>query len=161
MSQETAVNFDELDANAKSIINTHVAAAAGVGLVPIPLIDLVGLTGVQLNMLRSLSNNYGVEFKQEIGKSAIASLIGGIGAMSFVPTAASLLKAIPLIGYTTSALTISITGAATTYAIGCVFGQHFASGGNMLNFNPAGARAYFAEKFEEGKIVAGNQKNKG
>ncbi|MCI5168355.1 MAG: hypothetical protein D3903_20245, partial [Candidatus Electrothrix sp. GM3_4] len=40
------------------IIRNHMLTAMGVGLIPFPVIDIVGITGVQLNMLRKLSNTY-------------------------------------------------------------------------------------------------------
>ncbi|MEI7823692.1 MAG: GTPase, partial [Chlorobiaceae bacterium] len=36
----------------------HILAAMGVGLVPIPLADLVALVGIQLDMIRTLSSEY-------------------------------------------------------------------------------------------------------
>jgi hypothetical protein len=41
--------------------------------------------------------------------------------------------------------------AASTWATGKVFIRHFESGGTFLDFDPAKARAYYAEEYEAGK----------
>ena len=41
----------------------------GGGLVPIPIVDIAAVGGVQLQMLRRLSEIYGVPFSDNLGKS--------------------------------------------------------------------------------------------
>ena len=77
-----------------------------------------------------------------------------------MPLAASLLKSIPVIGFTAGAATISIMGGASTYALGWVFDRHFRKGGNLIDFNAEEAKTYFKEKVEEGKTLVGKIKNK-
>jgi uncharacterized protein (DUF697 family) len=50
----------------------------GASLVPVPLFDLLALSGVQLKMLHSLTKLYEVPFSKNLGKSSIASLLGGV-----------------------------------------------------------------------------------
>jgi uncharacterized protein (DUF697 family) len=135
------------------IINRYVLASLGAGLVPVPIVDLVALTGLQLKMVHSLAKHYDVEFSNNIGKSLIGSLAGGVLPVAFSPFVGSLLKAIPIIGQTTSAVTMSIVGGASTYALGKVFKKHFGSGGTMEDFEPEKAKGYFAKKYEEGKEI--------
>jgi len=111
------------------------------------------LTGLQLKMVHSLAKHYEVEFSNNIGKSVIGSLAGGVLPVAFSPFLGSLLKAIPIIGQTTSAVTMSIVGGASTYALGKVFKKHFGSGGTMEDFEPEKAKGYFAKKYEEGKEI--------
>jgi uncharacterized protein (DUF697 family) len=140
---------------ANGIVKNRVMVSAGAGLIPVPLIDIAALTGIQLDMLRVLAKLYEVPFRRDIGKSIIASLVGGVGAVAMTPTFSSLIKAIPLIGQTTGAVTMSLVGGATTYAIGKVFIQHFEAGGTLLNFNPEKVKGYFAEQYKKGeKIVS-------
>lgn len=73
---------------------------------------------------------------------------------------ASAAKAVPVIGQTAGVIAMPIVSGATTYAIGKVFIQHFASGGTFLTFNPEKVRDYYAEMFREGENVAADIQNK-
>lgn len=122
--------------SSESTIRNHVIGSMGVGLIPIPVVDLVALTGIQLNMLRKLAKAYDVPFSQDKVKNILASLIGGGIPVTFSGAFTSLMKAVPIIGQTTGVLAMPILAGATTYAVGKVFTQHFASGGTFLNFDP-------------------------
>ena len=138
------------DVNA--IVRNHVWGSLGLGLVPLPLIDFIGITAIQLNMLRRLSRAYGLPFSDHLGKNLIASLVGGGLPPSL---GVSLFKTVPFLGLVTGMLTMSVTAGASTYAVGKVFIQHFASGGTFLSFEPEKVRDYYREVFEEGeKAVA-------
>ncbi|MBF0099522.1 MAG: DUF697 domain-containing protein [Desulfobacterales bacterium] len=154
---EEAVQTDEQPEN---IIRNHVLGSMGVGLIPMPLVDLVALTGVQLNLLRKLAKKYNVPFSQDKGKNVLAALLGSGLPVSISGAVASLIKSIPLIGQTTGAITMSVLGGATTYAVGKVFEQHFASGGTFLNFDPEAVKDYYAKMFKEGEKVAEELKKK-
>lgn len=145
----------EIDA----LIRKRVYAAIGVGFVPVPLVDLAGLTAIQTELVYALTKAYGVEFKKERVKAILSSLGTGVVSVLSVPFVASLFKSIPVIGMTTGAATISIVGGAATYAIGKVFDRHFRKGGNLLNFDMQEAKAYFKAKMEEGKNVAAKMRS--
>jgi len=140
------------------ILRNHVYTAMGVGLIPVPLVDLVALTGVQLNMLRRLAKVYEVPFSQDKVKNLLSALIGGALPVAMSDIVASLIKAIPVIGQTAGALAMPASAGAVTYAVGKVFMQHFASGGTFLNFNPDEVKEYYSQMFQEGKQVAADMK---
>lgn len=139
---------------AKKMIKNYALMSVGAGLVPIPLVDMVALTGLQLKLLSGISRIYNIKFSKSVGKSIIGSLLGGFLPVTVSTPFGSLLKAIPVIGQTVGAVSMSLLGGATTYAIGKVFLQHFASGGTFLDFDPEKVRTYFAEQFQEGKKVS-------
>jgi uncharacterized protein (DUF697 family) len=138
----------------------HVLAAMGVGLVPLPVVDMVALVGIQLDLIRKLSAEYAVPFRQDMGKSVIASLMGGFLPVTLGCTVASLIKFIPLVGQTTGAVTMPVVSGASTYAIYKVFVQHFESGGTFLDLEPSKVKSYFAEQFSKGKKFAMTLKTK-
>ena len=138
----------------KRRIKKYVMYSAGAGFVPVPLLDMVILSGLQLKMISSLSSLFDVKFSKGISKNVIGSLVGGVLPVSIAPMLGSLLKIIPIVGQTIGAVTMPITSGAATYAVGKVFLQHFASGGTFLDFDPEKVRAYFAEQFKEGQKVA-------
>ena len=160
-SDEVQVSEEETmtpEEKVKKIVRNHVAASMAVGLVPIPLVDFVGVTGIQLNMLRSLAKAYSVPFSKDKGKNVLTSLIGGGASLPIGVAFGSLVKLIPVIGQTTGALAMPATTGAMTYAVGKVFIQHFASGGTFLTFDPEAVRAYYAEMLKEGEGVAAGAK---
>jgi uncharacterized protein (DUF697 family) len=158
--QEAAEQDLELrSSQASNLIRKHVIVVMGASLVPVPLFDLLALSGVQLKMLHSLAKLYEVPFSKNLGKSSIASLFGGVMPTSTAMTLASLAKAVPGLGTATGIISVSLLGGATTYAIGSVFVQHFESGGTLLDFDAKKMRAYFSSKLEEGKAVAADLKS--
>jgi uncharacterized protein (DUF697 family) len=150
-SKAKEMSGEELD----KLIRRHVYASMAIGLVPIPLVDFAGVTVVQMNLLRVLAKRYNVPFSKDIVKTILSSLIGGaVPAAASAPLAASLSKLIPGIGTTAGVIAMPLIGGATTYAVGKVFAQHFASGGTFLTFDPQKVKAYYNEMFKEGKQVA-------
>jgi uncharacterized protein (DUF697 family) len=137
-----------ISAQAEQTIKKHMLAAAGVGLVPLPWVELAALAGLQLNLLRSLARVYGVEFSSQIGKSAIGALVGSDLSVTL---SATLAKGLPGLGWAVGAASGALLGAASTYALGKVFVQHFESGNTFLTFDPAQVKAYYAQQYEQGK----------
>lgn len=142
------------------LIRYHVWSAMALGLIPLPLVDLAAVTVVQLNLLRKLSQEYGIKFFGDTGKNLVSALVGGaIPAAAGPSLGASLGKMIPGLGQTIGVITLPILAGATTYAIGKVFIQHFASGGTFLTFKPEKVKAYYEEMLKEGQEVAAAMKN--
>ncbi|MCI5114114.1 MAG: DUF697 domain-containing protein [Candidatus Electrothrix sp. AW1] len=140
------------------VIRNHMLTAMGVGLIPFPLVDLVSITGVQLNMLRRLSNTYEVPFTEHKVKNILMSLVGGSSVLPLGGTLISLTKFIPVAGQALGAVSMPITAGAVTYAVGKVFHQHFASGGTFLTFDPDKVREYYKQMLKEGKALASKAK---
>jgi uncharacterized protein (DUF697 family) len=141
------------------IIRHHIWGAMGVGLIPAPLFDLVALAGVQVNLLRNLAKVYGIPFFKDTAKNILSSLVGGALPVAVAPgLAASITKVIPGFGQTIGVITMPIVAGASTYAVGKVFTQHFASGGTFLSFDPEKVKDYYAEMFKEGEKVVAKMK---
>jgi uncharacterized protein (DUF697 family) len=141
------------------LIRYHVWGAMGVGLIPFPVVDFVGLTGIQLNMLRKLAQVYHIPFFKDRVRTIISPLVGAaIPGVVGGPLALSLSKLIPVLGQTAGVITMPLVAGATTYAIGKIFVQHFASGGTFLTFDPDKVRAYYTELLKEGQQIASDMK---
>jgi len=157
VEQET-ISPKELSLKGSNIIKNHMIVAMGFGVLPAPIVDLVGLTTTQLNMLRKLSHLYGHDFSEELAKKSIASLLGGGLTLPIAMGVSSLVKSIPIMGHLIGALSLGVTGAASTYAIGRVFTKHFESDGDFLSFNSKKVKEEFEEELEKGKEVAKKMK---
>jgi uncharacterized protein (DUF697 family) len=108
--------------------------AGGAGLIPVPFVDLATVGGVQIQMLRRLSQVYGVPFSKNQGKSIVAGLAGSMIPATSALGTASVMKGVPVVGTLISALAMPALSAGATYAIGMAFIEHFASGGTLLDF---------------------------
>ena len=141
------------DEAASKLVDRFSLWSGAAGLIPLPIVDIVAVGGVQLEMLRRLSDIYGVPFVENRGKSLIASLAGSLLPASTATTTAmgvtSALKSIPGIGTAISAFTMPVFSAGATYVIGKVFIQHFASGGTLLDFNPPDYREFIKAQKEK------------
>jgi uncharacterized protein (DUF697 family) len=150
--------MEDKESQARQTVNKYMWLAAGVGLVPLPFINMAGITALQLRMLQVLSEYYDVPFSRDLGKKIIASLLGSIVPASLsgrLGSVAGLLAgsmhvmgaAGPIVG----TLSLPVFAGAATYGLGKVFIQHFESGGTFLDFEPAKVRDYFRRQFQKGR----------
>ncbi|KPA15502.1 GTPase domain-containing protein [Candidatus Magnetomorum sp. HK-1] len=151
---ETKISDDVVLEDMNKLITKHVIGGMGVGLIPIPIVDFVALTGLQLNLIKKISNAYDIPFSKDKVKNIIGALVGGGIPLPVGHALASIGKAVPGIGPLAGAIAMPITSGALTYAIGKVFLQHFASGGTLLDMDPKKLKAYYYEMFEEGKKIS-------
>ena len=145
-STATPTTDEDRDQLASQLVDRFSLWSGAAGLIPVPFVDMAAVGGVQLQMLRRLSEIYGIPFSDNRGKSIIASLAGAVIPASTATTTAmgvgSLLKGLPGLGTAIGALTMPVFAAGVTYVIGKVFIQHFASGGTLLDFNPPDYREF-------------------
>src|SRR5262245_51398254 len=149
----TQMTDAERDERASQLVDRLSLCAGAAGLIPGPLVDMVAVGGVQLHMLRRLSEIYGVPFSENRGKSVLASIAGAVIPASTATTTAigvgSFIKGLPGFGTAIGALTMPVVSAGATWIIGKVFMQHFASGGTLLDFNPPDYREFIKAQKEK------------
>lgn len=137
------------DVLASKLVDRFSLWSGAAGLIPMPVVDVFVVGGVQLQMLNRLSQIYGVPFSENRGKALVASLAGSwIPATSGIG-AASALKVVPILGTIVSGFVMPVLSAGATYAIGKAFIKHFESGGTLLDFNPPDYREFL--KAQKGK----------
>lgn len=147
--------FEVKTTEAEKLVNRYMWWSLGAGLIPVPWVDMVAVSSVQIKMVADISKIYDISFSENSGKTIVTSLLGSVVPDSLARgSVGSLLKTVPVVGTILGAMSMSIFSAATTYAIGKVFIQHFESGGTFLDFDPAQVREYYKSQFEEGKDIA-------
>jgi uncharacterized protein (DUF697 family) len=134
----------------EQLIREHVIWSCGAGLVPVPVVDFIAVTAIQLDLIRQLCTLHGVSYEEGTGKVWVGALTGG----ALARIGASAIKAIPGVGSLIGGLSMSIASGASTYAVGKVINRHFENGGTMSNFNVDEAKARYEGEYEEGKRVA-------
>lgn len=136
------------------IVKRNAYWAAGAGLLPIPAVDFVAVTAVQVKMLKELSGLYNLRFSDDKAKKIIGSLVAGTGLAAAGMLARSFIKAVPVIGQTIGLIGAPLLSGALTQAIGNVFVMHFESGGTLLNFDVEKMRAHFQQELASAKEAA-------
>jgi uncharacterized protein (DUF697 family) len=144
----TATPPDGRRARAVKLVERFSLWSGAAGLIPVPFVDLAVIGGVQIQMLRRISQIYSVPFAENRGKALIASLAGSMIPASSGIGAASIVKSVPVVGMAVSTIVMPALSAGATYAIGKVFIQHFASGGTLLDFNPRDYREFIKTQKE-------------
>jgi uncharacterized protein (DUF697 family) len=151
--QPLEMTDERRDELASQLVDRYSLWSGAAGLIPVPLIDVAAVGGVQIVMLRRLSEIYGVPFSENRGKSILASLAGSVLPASTAQSSAiavgSMIKMVPGVGWAVGALTMPVFSAGATYIMGKVFIQHFASGGTLLDFNPPDYREFIKAQKEK------------
>lgn len=132
------------------IIRDHVVWSMAAGLVPIPIADMAAVSAVQLDMLSKLATTYGVKFSLLDAKAILSALVGGGAAR----IGANLLKLIPGAGTVIGGMSMSIASGASTYAVGQVAVNQFASGQDLGSLSMEKARELYEQAFKKGEQVA-------
>jgi uncharacterized protein (DUF697 family) len=133
------------------VVKRFARMTMGTALIPLPLVDWVAGTAVQMKMIKTLSELYRVEFSEQRTRAIIGSLIGGfhIGLLT-----GSIFKAVPVIGLAGGVVSLAALSYGITYALGVIFIRHFEAGGTLLNFNTQKARREFPQACAEGREKA-------
>jgi uncharacterized protein (DUF697 family) len=138
----TSASPEKREELASKLVDRFAIWSGVAGLIPLPVVDVLAVGGLQVQMLRRLSQNYDVEFSENRGKALIAALAGCMIPATSGMGAASALKGVPFFGMIASAFVMPVLSAGATFAIGKAFIQHFESGGTLLDFNPPDYRDF-------------------
>lgn len=138
----SAMTDHDRDVSAVKLVDRFALWSGAAALIPLPLVDMAAVGGLQLRMLSRLSGIYGIPYSENRAKAIMASFAGTLIPASAAPAAASVLKSFPGIGTAIAALTMPTFSAGATYMIGRAFIQHFASGGTLLDFDPPDYRKF-------------------
>jgi uncharacterized protein (DUF697 family) len=145
-SDMTSASREEM---ASKLVDRFAIWSGVAGLLPLPFVDTIAVGGLQLQMLRRISQLYDVAFSENSGKALIASVAGSMIPATSGIGAASMLKAVPILGTIVSGFVMPVLSAGATYAIGKAFIQHFATGGTLLDFNPPDYREFIKAQKEK------------
>jgi len=136
--------------HAYAIVGRYWKWSAAAGLIPVPLIDIAAVTGLQLKMIAELAEHYEVPFSRDRAKSVVGSLTAAVSPPILAGTLFGLLgpvfKVVPGVGTVIGVVTTPLLNAASTLALGRIFVQHFESGGTLLDMNPAEIEEHYRKE---------------
>lgn len=148
----TGLSSEEYRNRADAVIKKHVIIAMGLGLIPLTLVDVLGIIAIEVKMIRDLARSYDFPVPHRLlAYKILFSLMGGVGPVYFSAKMNTVLKTFPLLRYTVSAGLLSITDGAAVYAVGKIFQKHFESGGTFLSSDNETLKSFFQLQFQEGK----------
>ena len=98
---------------ADALIQNHIAGATAAAAIPIPLVDLVAVTAVQLSMVKKLARLYGGKVDVDAAGAVAVGLFGAV----LPRVVASALKILPGIGTIGGAAAQCALSGATTRAL--------------------------------------------
>lgn len=141
------------DDAADSVIRNHALLAAGAGLIPVPGMDVAAVTGIQINMIRKLSEIYQVPFDATDVRT-ILSATATTGLSKLVSYAVnSYTSLFSEFGSFSDNLTHGLVAGAATFGTGEIIQAHFEKGGNMLNLNYTHFISYYQTKIQDGDLI--------
>lgn len=144
---------------AERVVHQHAAVAAGVGVIPVPVIDIAGLAVVQLRMLAKLADQYDVKYSGNLGRTLVSALLGVLVPVSLKTTTYGLLRSVPVFGPLLGFLTLPGFSWAATYAIGTVFIDAFEQDEDLETMNVDRAKEKVKQVFEQAKAKANEAAN--
>jgi uncharacterized protein (DUF697 family) len=135
---------------AREIVSHYSVWNSVAGAVPLPSIDILLVGSVQLAMVRGLSKLYGVPFNRDLGKALILSTLGSVTPYMFSwNILGTVVRFASGTGLAAAMFSMSALSAASTYAMGRLFIQHFEAGGTLLTLDPRETKSYFKKLFLE------------
>lgn len=139
---------------ADNIIKKHVIGAMGAGLVPFPIVDMVGVALIEVNMITELAAAYNFPVPRAlVVYKLLISLAGAVGPIFLSLYFQNAVKALPLVGHAIYLGAFSLSGGISVYAVGKLFQKHFESGGTFLSSRNSVIRKFLAEKKAEGGAI--------
>jgi len=146
------IETKDLHAEVARVISTAVKWSAAAAIVPVPLLDLLALTAVQVKMVRDIAQIYGVHAESETLKSVIAALVGTLAPAAVSGgLLGSAIKFVPLGGTVIGSVGFAAFSSAATYAIAKVFVKHFEKGGNVKSFSAEAVEEDLKKEFAAAK----------
>ena len=158
-NQENGQSGQAKIVQATKIVNKYSGLGAGAGIVPLPVLDLMAISSVNVMMIKELYDLYGISFNQKRARTVINLLLASLSPKLLAGvTAASFTKFIPVLGSALGSLSMPLLSSASTYVTGNLMISHLEAGGALEDFNVQKHKGTFSQAIEaainKGKHVA-------
>lgn len=143
----------ELEEEAQSIIKRHAMLATGAGMIPIPGLDVAGVAGAKIHMIKSLAELYGIDFAEQEVKPIVTSIISTLSArlLPMLLDALTPFDKDGVSGFTTALARGAMSGLFTA-ELGQVYKLHFEAGGTIDSMSPSTFIDYVSEQVQSGNV---------
>jgi uncharacterized protein (DUF697 family) len=137
---------------AKQIVRQYTVWAAGGGLLPVPLVNIATVTGLQVSMLERLSKLYDADYSRSTAQMFL-SAVTGTTVLSVGYRASAALRFVPGIGTVVGGAAMGTLAGASTYAIGQATIKSLETSGDLLHVDIEQAKDTFDEAFKRGRVL--------
>lgn len=138
---------------AKSIVKNHALISGAAGYIPMPLVDSLGVSAVQYQMMKTLAENYGDEtYSTTMAKRVLTALLTGYAGITVMRSAVSMLKVVPVAGSLIAGTSLGIAHGGLTLALGQTLIRHYEAGGTLANLDLKAAATHVANTVQLKKI---------
>lgn len=144
------VNQEVVDMEADKIIKKHAMMGTAAGLIPLLGLDVAAVTGVQVMMIKKLSELFGIPFEASQVRVAIGSFVAT--ALSRMASGAVRKYFNSFSGFGATELTNAAIAGFITAATGEIYKIHFQNGGDIDSLNITDFWNYFQEEINSGKL---------
>jgi uncharacterized protein (DUF697 family) len=138
------------------IITSHIIYSMTAGAIPVPLVDFIAITAIQIDMIKQVADFHGADYDRDKGKSLASSLAG----TSLAKIGASAAKSIPGVGTLLGISSQVILAGASTYALGKVFDSHFSENKTLVEFDMDAMKKKYSQFIKKGKKITKDLKKK-
>ena len=139
-------------------VKRYAAASAGLGVIPIPALDMAAIGTSQLLMIRSVAKIYGLDLSKDRVRAIIGTTISGAVPVVVGGGLSSIFKAIPVVGTIAGVVTMPSIAGLTTLTLGMALADHLDAGGSLDELGLAQLRATFIAEFEKAKAKLSRKK---
>ena len=134
---------------ALALIEDYRWKAMRLGLLPLPGLDWVAVTRLQVRLLRALADRYGMDLEADTARSALAHCWEGhTGVTAVAGAVGSTAKWIPFLGTALGGSAVALAAGASTYAAGRAFLDGFARGRTAEDLDPAALADVFRVHYD-------------
>jgi uncharacterized protein (DUF697 family) len=120
-------------ARALRIVDRYAVYSAVGGIVPLPLVNVAGITGLIVRMVKVLSDHYGVAFEKDRARAIVVGFVAGAMPSGLGSVASSTLTYLMPHSALAGLAVSSVTAAACTRSIGRIFVEHFENGAALAD----------------------------
>jgi uncharacterized protein (DUF697 family) len=113
------------------MVDRYATFSGGVGIIPLPVANVAGVTAINIRMIQTLCNLYGVAFSKDRARAVLLGLAGGAAPAGLAAATSSML---PFLMPATTIIALAVSSAAAvtcTRRIGQTFIEHFEDGGGI------------------------------
>lgn len=143
---------------AAKTVKRYAAVSAGLGIIPIPALDMAAIGTSQLLMIRSVAKIYDLDLSKDRVRAIVGATIGGAVPVVVGGGLSSIFKAIPVVGTIAGVVTLPSVAGLTTLTLGTALTDHLDAGGSLDELGLTQLRATFTAEFEKAKAKLSRNK---
>ena len=143
---ERAERAERRHQEARKVVARYAAWSSAGGLIPLPYVNVMSVTAVQITMVVELARLYGVPYSREAVGSILGAIVGG--AVPYAVSAGTvglLFKSMPGIGLAVGLAGMAGLSNVATRTLGRLFVSHFESGGDLSDVDTGTMSRDYAE----------------